>query len=152
MGSWSETIMGGDTPLDYLAVLGEAVGAVFDYDDESTPEFHGWHITREMLEVDDIQAKLRDAHASVGNDYIFGQVVGAVFLWAGARMSDEIKLGVKVCAEHELNQIEKTGWTDPERRAGFLRDLIEKVEEHKTGERVELADEGLFENMAKMFG
>lgn len=152
MGSWSETIMGGDTPLDYNAVLAKVVGAEDD-EDYGDDSFHGFKYTREMLEAHDAGKKIRDAHKSVKDDYVFGQVVGAVFLWAGAKMTKKIKKAVITCANYELDNIDKIGWMNPEARAGFLRDLIEKVEAHwEGGEKVELAYEGLMGKIAEKIG
>ena len=143
MGWWSKTIMGGDSPLDYLAVLGRAVGIEFDIDTDDE-NFHGYRFTPEAMEsrMDEIKESLRKH-----KDPIYGQVVGAAFLWAGAEMPEELKSRV-------IGDAEKDEWAaeGDEERQGYIDDLAQKVANHKPGERVELAYEGLFDKFAQVMG
>jgi len=151
MGWWSHTIMGGDTPLDYVGFLADELDVEYD-GDYGEGSFHGYRFTRDVLEAPGVHGKIKAAHENCYNDVVFGEVVGAVYLWAGAAIPAPVKKGILTCAKAELEDCEsrKTGFLRPDERAGYLRDLIEKIEAHKPGERVELVEEGLFENMAKM--
>jgi hypothetical protein len=135
--------MGGDSPLDFLYPLAEAVGVECDFDtDEET--FHGFPFTRELLEgsLKEIYKSLREH-----KDCIYGQVVGATFLWAGAEMPEELKS--RVIADAEKDEWAASG---DEERKRYIHDFIEAVENHEPGQRVELSTEGLFERMAKVLG
>ena len=142
MGWWSATIMGGDTPLDYLAVLGKAVGVEFDYDHENT--FHGWPFTREALE-----SHLEEVKKSLGKNkyHIYGQVVGATFLWAGAEMPEELKN--RVIKDAEADEWAAEG--DSERKK-YINAFIQAVKSSEPGKRVDVQDEGLFERVGKCLG
>ena len=136
--------MGGDSPLDYLGDLAEVCAVGHDFEADNT--FHGYRFTREKLERayerKAIQKSLRE-----NEDPIYGQVVGATFLWAGAEMPEELKSRV-------VSDAKKDEWAaegDNERRK-FINDFIDKVEEHKGGKQVELADEGLFDKIAEAMG
>lgn len=128
MSWWSEAIMGGDSPLDCLDDLAEVCGVEFD--PESDEGFHCHLFTRAKLEasMDKIKKSLRKS-----TDPIYGQVVGATFLWAGAEMPEELKTRV-------TDDAKKDTWAaegDVERKR-YIDEFIEKVENHKPGERVEI--------------
>ena len=148
MGWWSCSIMGGDTPLDYVGTIAKVVfGLDHDYDVE--PEtFFGFLFTKEMLEKEGVHDKIQKAIPQwMREDTIFGQVVGAIYLWTGARMPQSIKENVLHHAKEELAGTEK-GWHNPEEREMYLRDFIEKVEKHwEGGERVDLPFEGLMDKI-----
>jgi len=147
MGCWSATVMGGDSALDYAGNIAKIFGLECDYEDEGCASFHGYHFTREMLEKRGVRKKLREAHERVRNDAVFGQVVGAIYLWAGARMTKGIRDGVIKCAMAD-------GWAkEDEERRMYIDQLIGLVDMYwEGGERIELKEEGLFRKFAEMFG
>ena len=140
--------MGGDSPLDYLSDLAEAVGLKFDREcsgeEYREKTFHGFHFTREILEsnMDAVKKSLRK-----NKGHVYGQVVGATFLWAGAEMPEELKSRVI----EDANKDEWAAEGDAERRH-HIRDFIEKIENHKAGERMQIAEEGLFQKFAEAMG
>jgi hypothetical protein len=143
MGWWSATIMGGDSPLDYLGNLAEVCYVNFDVEtDEET--FHCFRFTRESLEkhTKEIYKSLRECKSP-----IYGQVVGAAFLWTGAEMEEALKSRV-------IGDAQKDEWAaeGDEERKKHIDKFIEEVENHTPGKRVDIDDEGLLENIAKALG
>ena len=141
MGWWSESIMGGDGPLDCLGYIGDAIGLEYDFDalpdDYRENTFFGYRFTREILESE--WKSLLAIDDRIG-DGVFAQVVAAAFLWAGAKMPDIIKVRAINRAMEELLGLKDAGWKSPDSRTASLLEFIEKVEAHwQGGERVELS-------------
>lgn len=146
MGWWSDTIMGGDSPLDFLAVIGEVVGAKFDYEDERTPNFHGYHFTRGQLERRGVAAQLI-RKAPNWERTVYFQTIGAVYLWAGAKMTAALRGEVIRGAKQDEWMKEEGSMSS---RGRHVQTLIRLVEKHwKGGVQVELKDEGLMQKFAE---
>jgi hypothetical protein len=142
-GWWSKTILGGDTPLDYLGNIAHVLGVPCTYDDkrfEGAEEFHCYMFTREQLESPDATKKLLALYKKTGYQReIMGQVIGTVYLWTGAKMPKKIKDLVIASAKADE-------WArEDAEREDRIYDLIKAVKAHKPGQRVELREEGLFQ-------
>lgn len=150
MGWWSTTILGGDTPLDYLGNIAHVLGVPCTYDDpkrypKDVDAFHCYLFTQERLESPDATKKLIALYQRTGYlQEIMGQVIGTVYLWTGAKMPEKIKKLVLASAKADE-------WArEDEERADHIYAFTKAVKMHKRGQRVELSEEGLFERMQKL--
>lgn len=126
MGWWSTTVMGGDTPMDYMCDLEEVGG--------KNPQKNIKKVIAHAKKV----AKSDDADS----DYvgIMRQVLGVFMIERGIKMSDDIR-------EFILKGIESDDWatTDKERKAHM--DAFYKQVKNFKGKAATVPYEGLFEKM-----
>jgi hypothetical protein len=147
MGWWSATVLGGDTPLDYLGELAEDVFESPRDLEAKGDCYYGHHYTREILE-----SKLDKAVKHLENDtysesYVGFQVLGAMLLEVGADIPNDVR-------EKIIDAAEKDEWakSGDEERIFFMQDLIDKIRAHKPGQQTELANESLFEAWERAVG
>ena len=142
MGWWSCTVLGGDTPLDYLGVLAEDVFGAKRNEDMTGDCYYGHCYTRELLE-----SKLDEAVEYLENDeysesYVGFQVLGAMLLEVGANIPEAVRDRIIKAAKDD--EWAKSGH---EERIFFMQDLIDKLQAHEAGQETELAHEGLWEKL-----
>lgn len=145
-GWWSADILGGDTPLDFLSVIGRTIGArdVIDLPTAQQPEnLSGWVFTRKLLEKPSVVKKLIKRYKRTGyNKDVMGQVIGVIYLWTGAEMPEKIRqIALDAAA---ADAWAREGGEDRERR---IHDFRQAILEHRSGQRTELKDEGLVRTM-----
>ena len=153
MGWWSEYIMGGDTPLDDLGILSRVCGVDYDMDEkhEYDDTFHGYPLTRAALEKHRGELVEEVQKSGDWSKPVMGQVLGAMFLWAGAELTDDMKDLVVSCAESDewmSEEIQQYG-SEGGDRTEVIRAFIAKVRDHKPGVRVTLDDVGLLQRLAQ---
>ena len=146
MGWWSCTIMGGDSPLDWLGSLMDVCGIEFDYGcgDET---YHGYLLDRDKIEAKTnamLKCATKGYESSIGL-----QVLGAVLMEVGAPIDAKLKRTIIRAAKDDEWMLEEGRGSE---RGKYVMEFIEKIKAHKTGESTELAYEGLFENLAKKMG
>ncbi len=145
MGWWSATVMGGDTPCDYIYDLERAAG--LDSMDEDLKQADVKKAINKNLDKVFKAAKKMDDEDD-GTDYagIMAQVLGYFIITNGAKMTDEIRQFV-------IDGIKKDDWAkDDSERKKFMTHFKGQISRYKNAgsERgVRVAHEGLFEAMAK---
>jgi ABC-type nitrate/sulfonate/bicarbonate transport system substrate-binding protein len=149
-GWWSKTIMGGDTPLDLLAVVAEVVGAKFDCDAPDERNFHCWDMRASQFEAPGVTNRMVAAYTALKqrdswNAPILGQVIGATYLWTGARIPAAIA-GIVL----EAARADQWANEGDQERQKYIGELMGAIQQHKPGQRVDLEEEGLFTKMAKL--
>lgn len=144
MGWWSATIMGGDTPLDYLSEIGRLCGVEYEYSDKKREgAFCGYQFTRAKLKA--AMPKLLEwaRYPKRYEPSVAYTTLGAVMLWTGVRWTKALK-------DEFIGAANKDEWAMESReRAHFIRDFAEKVRTAVSGVTVELVSEGLIEQMNK---
>jgi hypothetical protein len=131
MGWWSETVMGGDTPLDYKGFLCDAMGVPFDY------KFTAEHLGKHMPAVVRAAEGLKDPIAF--------QVLGVMILESGAECPDDLK--ARIVDATKADEWAKNGDAV---RIRHMTDLATKICLHTPGTTVEVPSEGLFDKFAEM--
>jgi len=146
MGWWSATIMGGDSPLDYLGVICDRMGAPFDYD--RGEGLHGYHFSRNDLEKN-MDAIVKMIEKEKWEQSVYWQVLGVMIMASGAKAGQTLK-----------NRIIREAKSDPwmtedgpkSERAHHINDFIKAMKSHRAGRVTRLTDEGLFQALAKIEG
>lgn len=156
MGWWSATVMGGDTPLDEQAGICRVAGVPWGPDTldnwEPAHEFEGgdlhlWLVRREHIEenLGAIVEHLEGLSNAYCNQRIAVQVFGAMVLWTGAAIPDELR-------ERIIRSAEDDEWAaegDVE-RVRHMADFIAALRNHKSGVRHELTEDGLMSQLDKL--
>ena len=138
MGAWSETIMGGDSPLDAevfilrFVGLSEQGGDSFDWKD--APD-----VLRQALEM----KTSYDWEKFLNGQYereIAAQVIALLHLETGAALPSCIaKEAIKSCEQEDIRI-----WSRPERRRFYLDHFIDQIKNYN-GTPTPIPEEGLFE-------
>jgi 8-oxo-dGTP diphosphatase len=133
MGWWDASVMGGDSPMDWEGTLCELAGG--HYDDDS-----GGHVyTRPQLESN-LDQLLDHIASSSDEPHIGFQVLGFMALKVGAELTSEARNMIIAAAESDPWAAE-----DSRERKAHMRDLIERIQAHKAGEKIEVPSKGLVE-------
>jgi len=148
MGWWSETIMGGDAPLDWVGFLCDG-WAQHDWERDDT--WHGYSVTKELIDANlgRILKNLRTCKVMGPGDPIGWQVLGVMIMEHGARMPEDVR-GHVLQVTSEMNPQEE-GWCDPEARQRSLDNFWAAVHNYD-GTPVKITEEGLFEAIDKLLG
>lgn len=136
MGWWSETVMGGDPPLDILCTFEKVLNRGVD-------DITAAHLEEnEKLLVATIESIKDDIDRCVG-----WQVLAHLMLSTGASLSFASRDSMREAALNDATE----AWNNKKRRRLFMLDLAVKVEEYVPGQAVELAtdDEYLSDVSAK---
>lgn len=158
MGWWSEDVLGGDQPLDYLGALEENLGI---QGDEGTVCYPLERMHDE--DRDRVRTKLDEAFARVTVDEIvrdmtYGtptpadlnialQVLAVVVMATGAHMPDDLRQG----GEEAARQDEWAQEGDPE-RTRQMEGLVARLREYKDGDVMSTPTTGLFQKIADTGG
>jgi hypothetical protein len=144
MGWWSETIMGGDTPLDCYDEIRELFGVSSDNYFSDTSHLEGF--TKDLVE-----SKLELVFDNICSEHYDGysnynwHVLAKIIMQTGASVPDNIKSMIIT----KLQQFDDTNiFVNPERRRIFIDDLIEKFKSHESGKITLLDHESLLEKFA----
>lgn len=136
MGWWSATVMGGDTPCDYIYDLEQA--AMINMDDEPSLRIMREAINLHLKEVFDAAKNL--------DDPIAAQVLGVFIITNGAKMTEEIR-------EFIIQGCNSDEWAkeDAERRkfVSHFRRQIRRYPSKGSVRGYTVAYEGLFQKMAE---
>lgn len=141
MGWWSATILGGDPAYDARGNFMDIMG-LFESDDDGDHD-HFWLEELPLNEYADRVNEHIDALIAHANGGVYGQVLGALIMETGAKMSDETRQFVLWSAHSDE-------WAQyNEERAGYINDFIEKVKAYPSegGVVVEIVREGLFQKV-----
>ncbi len=145
MGWWSETILGGDEPLDELGTISDIIGI------ENLYPIGRWKEdfrsgTRQALEkgmpalVAEAEKREQDCYAT-----IYVQVLATVCMAAGATIPDRL-----LEMAREAGADDTWAKTDSD-RAACIENYLKALDDYRPGEPRVLAEEGLFEAMNKTF-
>lgn len=143
MGWWSATVMGGDTPSDYIGDMEDRIGlerynAMNDDEKSFTPEEVKTAIRTKM--------SLLMKYCEEADDCIAYQVLGVMIISNGVKMEDDIKATIiEACQEDEWYQ------EGDKERVFFMDAFIKQLNDYD-GTPVEIAHEGLFEAFGKVLG
>jgi len=148
MGWWSDTVMGGDTPLDKLGTIADAMGVKFSYDTpppEAPAELHCYPFTRSAVEAN-LSAAVEALARNEGYEGNIGrQALGVVILWTGAEMPDDVRDLIIEAAEAD-----EWAATGDDGRVRHMADFILAVQKHRPGTRTSVTSEGLFQALDKL--
>lgn len=148
MGWWSESIMGGDSPLDYAGEIAHAVGAPQDFDATPDDSFHGWVFgpdAREKFQKDLVGFLKREMRYDKS---VWVQVVGTIALYLGVPLSAGQKRYIIAWAERDEWLLDD-GRLSARGRA--IADFVARVKGHQ-GEKTRVPYTGLFDRMAESLG
>ena len=127
MGWWSETIMGGDSPLDYQYDFYKIMGI---NDDEYFDDKNNFEGTTKDLVEQHLDAMFADADTETFERAIKYQVLAKIILHSGAKISAEQK---KILYD-ECEKDPEMDWNDGgKKRREFIKDLLDKIKGHKEG-------------------
>ena len=154
MAWWSETIMGGDGPLDALYVIAKSIGVKSCYEDssldcDSEDNLHGYALTHEGL-VNGLPSLLVRLRTVKYEPDQYWQVLGAVALHTGVKLPEDVLARVIEACESDPMWHDDNGYYS-EVRAKYMADFVKALKEQKEGEVVRVAHEGLFERINKRF-
>lgn len=152
MGWWSETIMGGDEPLDWVAELAEACGIKdTNFDDDSN--FHGFVFTANKIEKN-LGKLLKTVEASryFSGPLIGYQVLAILIMHHGATFPAKTRKLILAKVDEYLASDEWKEWCGSSKRYGYVKNLTNTIKDYKNGTPTQIKEEGLFENMAKAMG
>lgn len=148
MGWWSASILGGDTPLDFLGDFADIVGVGNrDDEDEGLSELYGYNFSKEILnDSTNLSKMLSYADKRRGSEYqsIAYQVLAVILMATGANISQTLKNKISSHSKKDEWYLSK----DPERVA-YIEQLIGSVELYKNGLPIILQSEGLFEKISQ---
>ena len=145
MGWWSATILGGDTPLDYL---GDFASQLKLSDTENgLGDLYGYEFSQEILnKKENLNKLVRYADSIKDEDYrsIAYQVLGVILMSTGSKISGTLK-------EKIIDYAKKDEWYQNKTpdRVFFIEDFINCVRNYKDGIPVFVKKEGLFEKIAE---
>ncbi len=145
MGWWSATILGGDTPLDYL---GDFASELKLSDTENgLPELYGYEFSKEILNKKENLTKLVSYADSIKDkEYrsIAYQILGVILMATGSKISGTLK-------EKIIEYAKKDEWYQNKTpdRVFYIEDFINSVRNYKDGTPVFVKKEGLFEKIAE---
>lgn len=149
MGWWSATILGGDSPLDDLGSLAKICG-IGHGDYEKPGNFHGYMFSKSVVEKN-LKRLVEWCEANKYVEYrsIAYQVLGAVVLHTGAKISKALhkKLIDQAMADEWMRE-EGTG----SERGRYVQAFVRMLKAHEPGKSVQIPDQGLFEQLAKVIG
>jgi len=143
MGWWSETILGGDIPLDIQADLIVDVCniAYDDFLDEPVTSF------REDFNVA-LLNMVRSAESYTGNDRnIAYQVLGILLMSAGSEIPATVRTSIIKAAEEDEWAAEGNN-----KRIEYVQQLIQAINQYDDRTPIRLDQEGLFDKFAEHFG
>lgn len=135
MGWWSETIMGGDGPLDLEIMFNDYISK------KESSELFAKYLSF-MLE-DLKNGKFKDY-----NNHIAQQVLGYMVMTQGIELNDVTKEILELCKEGAETELKYgcDGWSNPEARMKNLFALINACNNYD-GNSVEFEEEGLLDSM-----
>lgn len=140
MGWWSTTIMGGDSPLDYLSNIGGALG----FGNENTWK-RSVSRTCDILNRTPVKYFL-DYYAQTGNDPVCAQVIAHIHMAVGAPLAQELRdLAIAACENEDVST-----WREPLERKAHLTVFAEEVRSYDNKTPFETTEEGLFDAMHKL--
>ena len=146
MGWWSASILGGDTPLDFLGDFADIVGVGSrDDEEEGLSELYGYNFSKEILNDSvNLGKMLSYADKQKYDKSIAYQVLAVILMATGSNISQTLKNKI-------ISQSKKDEWylsKNPERVA-YIDQLIGSVELYKNGLPIILKSEGLFEKISQ---
>jgi len=144
MGWWSESIMGGDTPLDFKGEFEDRFGSLDEAFNEYRAEDGQPPIPYRLPESPEVIEFLKIGE-KWGDQHILQQVTGFLLMERGAPMSEELRALV-IQGIDEENPTED-GWSNGEAREKVLHEFKAAVLAYPAaGAKVELPHQpGLFE-------
>lgn len=157
MGWWSTTIMGGDEPLDHLAMIRDIILEKTDItlNEDRERGFDGSLYPLEALaDYPDEVGKLRQAFESsldelmamhrYGDEGILLQVIGSVAMALGADLPARVREQII-----KASQDDESARGNAERKS-HIDAFVEALKDHVPGKQWFEGTEGLFDRMAKM--
>ncbi len=150
MGWWSETVMGGDPPLDWRYDFAKLLG-VYHAEAETNDEAHAF--TRDVVEqnLDKMVKYIREVHDRRPDNTQYINVGWQVFAYIVLKCGAEIPESLRERMIRAAQDDESDSWIDSGLRRAYMKDLIDKLRAHTPGVCVELAEEGLIEKVAELF-
>ena len=145
MGWWSETILGGDEPMDYVGDLEDLIG-LFPYNDETDEEIT--YTTKQCRDAVNNNIERMVEYVEERDSYIAWHVLGAMIIQNGAKMSADIKKNVL----DAISSDDSDDWKDASLRRKYIRSFRRQIQRYPLNQdtrRRTIAYEGLFENMFK---
>lgn len=145
MGWWSATILGGDTPLDYLGDFASELN--LSDTENGIPELYGYEFSKEILNKKENLNKLvryADSIKDVEYRSIAYQVLGVILMGTGSKISGTLK-------EKIISYAKKDEWYQNKTpdRVKYIENFIDCVRTYKDGNPVLVKQEGLFETIAE---
>lgn len=150
MGWWDESIMGGDTPLDYQGLI------VYDTAEINQDEFYDLRDNNPAELAKRFEAKLDKMVKVVkenrySDNYIAKQVLGVLIMEAGVQKNElcqkALTMAIKGAEEELADEESLDNWRDREAREASLRAFIEACKNYD-GTPTEIPTKGLFEKIA----
>ena len=138
MGWWSETIMGGDTPLDYMGMLCDLIGVKY-----VSPK--GFRYTRKQIETH-MPKVLAWLNKPRYENEIAWQVFGVMVMETGAKISVETRAKIIQAAKADTWMTEDGTHSS---RGHHIRAFIKAIEAHKAGQKTKSTCEDLFQVLDK---
>lgn len=138
MGTWSKTIMGGDTPLDIEGLIYEQCGIeMFPEVSDEEEELPKQEVPKEILEAK--QEELLDA--CVDEDEDGPMVLAVVMMRGGARINDKVKKAA-IQAAHD----DEWAQEDKERKV-HVDKFITTLQKYDGVTPTDIDEEGLFDKL-----
>lgn len=137
MGWWSETVLGGDEPLDYLADMEVIMG--FTTDNEE----HELTLTQRRATIEKGMAELIKYAEKVGSE-ISWHVLGAIIITNGAKMSGSVRKQI-------IRAIKEDEWARENKvRRAYMRKFLRQIKNYPLNKNTrsrKLPYEGLFDKI-----
>lgn len=157
MGWWDCGIMGGDTPLDILHDLSDIL-VVPEDEPDSTRLYPLEHWSDERAngiaaalksKWDEVEKMLKEYESDYSNAGVIAvQVVATVIMASGGSFPTGFKAKARTAGRNDE-------WANEEGDGGRktrINEYMQAITDYKTGNRVVLTSEGLFQKMAKIIG
>jgi len=135
MGWWSESIMGGDSPLDSLGFIADEINVKFMYDEtDDEKDFLLYNFSRKVIEKN-LNKIIKYIEKRTYLQNISYQVLGVLILYYGVKVSKKIR--DKIIDEALIDEW-LVGNMNNEDRKLAIYELRDALLNHKAGIRTEL--------------
>lgn len=149
MGWWSATILGGDTPMDYVGDMKD-IANINDYDYDKEEDI----LLAPNVVKDRVNKAIRKLVKYCDNSHdidIAYQVLGVVIMTSGAKLSDQLRTFIISAARNDEWAKRDTS-VDKERKT-YINRFVRQLQRYPSegGRPRTIAQEGLFEKMSEHF-
>jgi hypothetical protein len=138
MGWWGVNLFDGDEPLDALGNIADKCKLKYDDDgDINDPAlFHSYPFTKQIIEEN--LDKIVPESEHVYECHLI--VVGALILFTGAKLPNNLKNKIIKCAKNDKGW----NWDEEKDRKECMEKFIEKIKSYKEGTRWKANNQGDF--------
>lgn len=146
MGWWSATILGGDSPLDYLDHFARVLEIKNSFDIQNESNIYGYPFSKQVLDDKQNRAKLlkyiNEIHDTEEKSIAY-QVLGVILMSTGSKIAQKLKKEI-------ISNTKKDRWfkTNDEERMFYINNFIDQIKKSESQPTM-ILNEGLFEQMNK---